>query len=200
MADGPTALELVIQGTQTAAIIVAAGAATWGFNTWRAQMAGKRKFELAEDALTAFYEFEGVIKFVRSPWTKSNEGKDRPEREGESEGVARIRDSYFAPMQRLSNREELFARIRTLRLKFRTYFGEEAEDAFQTAHTIPNEIMIAVHMLIDSVDDPEILTSDPMYQEWKSTIWQHNNEDEIQQRINDAIELIETLCKPILIK
>jgi hypothetical protein len=101
MADGPTALELVIQGTQTAAIIVAAGAATWGLNTWRAQMAGKRKFELAEDALTAFYEFEGVIKFVRSPWTKSNEGKDRPEREGESEGVARIRDSYFAPIDLL---------------------------------------------------------------------------------------------------
>jgi hypothetical protein len=47
---------------------ITAGFAVYGLGTWRAQTAGKRKLELAEEALILFYEARDAVKAIRSPF------------------------------------------------------------------------------------------------------------------------------------
>ena len=70
MADLATILQAV-------AIISACWAIISGVGAWKREFIGKRKIELAEETLEAFFEIKDAISFIRNPWSSANEGKSR---------------------------------------------------------------------------------------------------------------------------
>ena len=48
-------------------IILGIGVAFYGIDSWRREHTGKRRIELAEDALALFYEAVDAIKHMRHP-------------------------------------------------------------------------------------------------------------------------------------
>ena len=128
---------------QTVAVVAAAIAAIRGLNTWRKQQIGQRQFELAEEALTLAYELQGIIDWARHPVSLSSEGHDRPGRDDEPENLRSINDAYYAGISRLSQHEETFAKMRTIRMRFKAHFGDSAADTLETFVLTRNKIEIS---------------------------------------------------------
>jgi hypothetical protein len=59
--------------------------------------------EFGEDLLAAFYKFRDVIAAVRSPSAFGEEGAGRPRDDGEDSSIARNKDTYYVPLERLHN-------------------------------------------------------------------------------------------------
>ena len=85
-----------------AAIIVAA-VAVLGLSTWRKELTGRAKFEVARKVMLLGYKIRDDFEFVRSPFTGSWESADRPRREEETETPteSNIRNEWFAKNKRL---------------------------------------------------------------------------------------------------
>jgi hypothetical protein len=64
-------------------IIIASTVAIYGINSWRRETKWKRKYELAEETLSLFYEVQDVISIIRSPFSRNEEGKKRNRIENE---------------------------------------------------------------------------------------------------------------------
>ncbi|MGI8567668.1 MAG: hypothetical protein ACR2KT_00530 [Methylocella sp.] len=94
----------------------------------------KRRVELAEQVLTAFYHVKDVFVNARSPFSFGNEGEERPRRGIESEGLARLRNSYYVPIARLNKEAEVFAKLYGNRSRFKAYFGEPAAEPQRLRH------------------------------------------------------------------
>jgi len=188
----------IIQAFAVAAVAVPAFR---GLNSWRVQLLGKKKIELAEEALVLAYELQTGIEFARHAASFTGEGEERPNREQEPEGRRSLNDSYYSRISRLADNDEHFARLRTLRMLFRAYFGDEAQEAFKTFITTRNQISIAVGMLINRTDQPGYPQN--LIDNYQNVIWDHSTDeapDELSQTINDAVAEIERVCKPVLTK
>ena len=82
----------------------------------------KRKTELAEQTLTAFYEARDVFNWVRSRGIFGAEGNSRTPAPGETETQQEKRNTYFIPIERLTREKTLFAKIQSLRYAFAAHF------------------------------------------------------------------------------
>ena len=60
---------------QAVAIISACGAIISGIGAWKREFIGKRKIELAEETLAAFFEINDAIAFIQNLWSSGSEGK-----------------------------------------------------------------------------------------------------------------------------
>jgi hypothetical protein len=159
----------------------------------------KRRIELAEEVLTAFYRVQGILVNARSPHAFGDEGEERPRRGDESANLARLRDSYYVPIARLNKEAEVFANLSGNQARFKAYFGEPADKPFKEIHRIWAEIVTAAEILIDEVRDGKP-DDDPQFTKlMKDTIWhRHHEEDALNKSIDTAVKQIEDICWPIL--
>ena len=77
---------------QAIAVIAACWAIISGVGAWKREFIGKRKIELAEDTLAAFFEIKDSIHFIRNPWSSGTEGQSRKRSDRESEEEANLLD------------------------------------------------------------------------------------------------------------
>src|SRR5712691_9185860 len=94
---------------QAAAVIVTAIFASLGLRAWRAQLIGKRKFEIAEASLLAAYKVKNAMSYIRNSGSFGGEGRTRPRAETEGEDLARAKDVYFAPIERMQKTNDDFS-------------------------------------------------------------------------------------------
>lgn len=164
--DTPACVFLIILGFFTLAIIIATnpasatwsdageisrtvgplltGAAAWfgafialkGLRKWRDEALGKRKAELAEQALAAFYCANDIIVHARHPLVLAHEMQSE---EGLSDELAT--DADYAPAKRLFAEREHFSTLRSHRYAFAAVFGKDKAQPFQELIQIHNEIV-----------------------------------------------------------
>jgi hypothetical protein len=124
---GANMIEAISNIAQTVAILVGACVAVYGINSWRRELIGRRKSEMAESTLSKFYEARDVIRWARFPGGYSDEGRSRPRADGESEAEARHRDSLYVPVERLLKEKDFFASFEAAKYPFMAWFGHETE-------------------------------------------------------------------------
>jgi hypothetical protein len=73
-----------LKALESISIIAASLTAILGVSSWRKAERWKRKYELAEEVLSKFYESQQIIKNIRSPFGFSDEGKTRNRSENET--------------------------------------------------------------------------------------------------------------------
>ena len=164
-------------------------------NKWRDETVGKRRLEVAEDTLAAFYQAQEVIYDARAPMIWASE---MIKEEGVPDEVAR--NSAYGPIRRL---RQSFDHIRDLRMKrhrFAALFGREKTKPWDEIEGVLNEIRAASDAILD-LRGEHIPASDSLakfYQEQRRILARQNNGDPITSRVDAAVKEIETICRPII--
>ncbi|WP_439601421.1 hypothetical protein [Devosia sp.] len=116
------------------AIAVAACFAAWqgvkGLSTWRYETVGRRRVELAEDTLAAFYEAVALIERSRDEIMWSPLMMQRPGREQDTDEVKDRRDSYYVLHLATKDQREFFARFQARRFRVVAAFDRDAGALF----------------------------------------------------------------------
>lgn len=135
----------------TAAVIVGligSIAALRGVNTWRSEMIGRRRAELAEETLARFYEARDNLAWARIPGGFQGEGETRQRIAGETENERADRDAYYRTVERISKKAEFWSTFDASRYRFRAVFGTPAADPFEKILNQRHAVGIAVGALI----------------------------------------------------
>ena len=186
------------------AIAVAAGVAVWGINSWRRESVGRRRQEIAEEAIVAVYTVRDNIRAARSPFSSGGEGSSRRREVGESsetqEASAKqaAKDALYAPLERLNNKSDDFSALYKAQLRFVAYFGKQAETPFKSIKEARDRIYIAGDMLIRNFDAQDEITSVEKEGWRKDLMWMGEKNDELGRLVDTAVEQLESICRPVL--
>ena len=157
----------------------------------------KRRVELAERALIAFYEARDVFTFVRSRGIFGGEGSSRQSSEAEGEAQKRKRDNYFVPIERLTREKELFARLQSLRYAFAANFGIATTEPFKAVWDAHNRIASSASVLIQLTfdGDDDRAGNEALFNAigWGPAA----RPDEVDRMIEKAVTEIEAVCRPV---
>ncbi|TXK77204.1 hypothetical protein [Mesonia sp. K4-1] len=199
---------LVFDILKSISIIIASGVAIYGINSWRRETKWKRKYELAEEALSLFYEVQDAITTIRSPFGNVNEGKTRERNENERAEDTKILDRAYVVIERFEKNKEPFFKLRALKYRFKTIFGKESENYFNDLVKLTNRILTVSGFLgrywkdqgkWNYTDEQEKKNLERI-EEYESIIWEGwgDRKDEIKEELERIIEGIESVCNNVL--
>jgi hypothetical protein len=201
MSDMSTWFELVkvLPGVVTAGTaIYGVCIARAGLTKWRREAIGKRKAELAEEVLADFYAAKQTLWWVRVPATFSGEYQKNPTVEAQAGSNDKPPPLAYIALQRLQEKNELFARIESHRYRFQALFSGQSSQPFQEMTAIYNDISTSLTVLMRCEwDDPAYYNPDQAKQ-IRDGLWSPAGHEAVSARIDDAIRHLEEICRPIL--
>lgn len=206
MADPLTTLDITLQLLQAGSIIFAAATTIWGISAWRRETLGRRKIELAEETLSAFYQARDCIRQARAPLIMGGEVKSRTPVEGETPEEKSRRDALFAPAERLMNQSEVFAELGASSYRLAALLGEEARRPVTEILRVRHRVFVAVSMLIGRDRDramhgpeDEDAGTKKLYQNLQKDIgWASSKDDPLGDELDKAVADMEAICRPVL--
>ena len=192
--------------SQAVAVVAACWAIISGVGAWKREFIGKRKIELAEETLAAYFEIKDAISFIRSPFSSGTEGNTRKRSEHETEAEAQLLDRGYIVFERYESRKEVFVRFNTLKYKFMAVFGTETESIFKDTNQTLNSIFSSANMLsthywqrqgrVKMEEDEFQKHLDEMHRH-EGIFWdRYDDDDEIRKKLSDTQELLESTTKP----
>src|SRR4051812_5842817 len=132
---------------QSISVILTCAFAIYGIDSWRREFVGKRRMELAEEALALFYQARDAIDAMRSPFGYAGEGTTRKPSEGEDPEDKDALDHAFTLVERYQRHAEMFSRSFALRYRFMAQLGVDAAEPFDGLGRVINELMLASRRL-----------------------------------------------------
>ena len=182
--------------------IIVAGAAVstatvgWkALNKWRDETVGKRRLEVAEDTLSAFYQAQEIIYDARAPFIAASE---MVKEEGVPDDV--VRDSAYGPIRRLRQSFDHIRDLRTKRHRFAALFGREATKPWDEIEAVLNEMNAASEAIL-SLRGQNIPPRDPQahfIREQRQILARRMDDDPITRRVDAAVKEIEVICRPVI--
>ena len=182
--------------------LVVAGAAVstatvgWkALNKWRDETVGKRRLEVAEETLSAFYQVQETIYDARAPFIAASE---MVKEEGVPDEV--VGNSAYGPIRRLRQSFDHIRDLRTKRHRFAALFGREATKPWDEIEAVLNEINAASEaiLMLRGEHIPAKDTNAKFYQEQRQILARRMDEDPITPRVDAAVKEIETICRPVI--
>jgi len=199
--------ETIFNIIQSISIIIASTVAIIGINSWRQEAKWKRKFELAEDVLSTFYDIKDRIVIIRSPFSSGSEGTSRKQNPNETHEQKQAYDNAYIPFERYNNEKEAFIHLYTLKYRFMAVFGKESAKPFDEIKKIVNEILASARILGTHYwqrqgkpfrTDQDFDKHLEKMSQYEARIYSGLEEDDkISKRVDDAIAEIEQLCSEI---
>jgi hypothetical protein len=160
---------------------------------------GKRRTEIAEEALLAFAKAVDALSSIRAPMSFAGEYKAMRKELGEPEDVEKPGENYRITLWRLDKHSDSFAELRRLQLLCKYHFGDSAKVPFDTIFEARRKVRVAAYMGSITVRDQ--LTPEDMKrrQEWDAAIWAMSEDpDKIADAANTAQGVLERLLTPHL--
>ncbi len=136
-------IKMILEIINTIAIITASGVAIYGINAWRKEFQGKRKIELAEEALCLFYRAERAIEAIRYPLYDLAQGQTREPEANETPEQKQARDRAYVIFKKVMEHGEIFDELHKLRFRFMVSFGKENAKLFDDLKRIVDEIWVS---------------------------------------------------------
>lgn len=174
------------------AALVGGWAALRGLGTWRSELVGRRKTELAEEVLAQFYRARDVLTWARTPAVREQAAPANDAR-----GVS-WNQALSAPIERITEESELFSQLHANRYRFIAYFGEGASSAFEEIRSVHGEVVAAAGELVRDNAKPAA-EGEPQRKVWEGAIgWGQLRDDRTSARVDDAVRRIEQICLPLI--
>lgn len=172
-------------------VAIAAALAAWqgikSLSAWRNEEAGRRRMELAEIALSEFYEARDIFKWVRSPARAEEEGEPQPS----------ARDIYSPILHRLAEDGDFFGRMRARRYRVHALLGAGAVEPYDIISSVHRDVTQAAKMLIQTRPSAQRSSDRKRSAEWEDTVWDDaEDDDEINVRIEMAVRKAEAVFRP----
>lgn len=194
-----------LQTIRDLSILLATLVAAYGFDSWRREHIGKRRIELAEEALALFYEARDAIAQIRNPGSFSDETKELSRGDHESEEEFQARKNASIVFVRYNSHKELFGKLYAMRYRFMAQMGPGSAKPFDDLQSVVSQIFLAARMLARLWSrtyhpSPEAVTK---YQEdvekYEAVFWAGMSEgDKITQAIDAAIADLEKTCRTVI--
>lgn len=170
---------------------------------WRVQIIGKRRFEVAEEALIAFAKCKDALAHVRGALSYGGEGKSRPKEDGEKPEDAERLDRQFVPYERLNRVAESFVSLRKSQLLCLFHFGKEAYDAMDALFKARSDVHLAAMLIADEQRGQRFREATPeeekMSREAHGDLYATGGKyDVIAIKIATAETTLEAVCGPYL--
>jgi hypothetical protein len=188
-------------------LIVASVTAIYGINTWRRELRGRKQYEIAEEALSLFYNCRDRIREIRNPFAGNEEGSTRKTGTNESPEETKFLNNAYVVYERYFKHQELFARLSTIRYRFAALFGREKLKPFEDFIRALNEVFHAAQTLPSYwMRQGRVKMSDKEFERHlkemgknESIFWGIGGEkDEFDVKIERIILEVENICAPIL--
>jgi hypothetical protein len=194
---------------ESLAIIAASGAAICGVSSWRREIKGRRKYELAEEVLSLFYEARDRISAIRSPFGYVEEGETRKKKSNETPDEEKALNNAYVVFERYQKNQETFNRLHALRYRFMAIFGQDKIKPFYDLNKVVIEIFTAARMLsklwhmrnqtyLPRTEESynKILEDTDKYE---AIFWEGwHDPDPITPKVEGIISEIDKICEPIL--
>jgi hypothetical protein len=107
--------------------------AFFGLRTWRKELTGKAKFNLARDLMLLGLKLQAHFEGARGLFTSSAEFIDRPRKEDETPDVSQVLDEWYARANRLKPLHENLIKIQEASWEAKILFDEDASEAVSEA-------------------------------------------------------------------
>ena len=188
--------ELLTAIAQAVAVVSACWAIFSGIGAWKREFVGKRKIELAEEALSKFFAVKDAVAFVRSPFRYADEGKSREPGERESEDEAELLDRGYVVFERYHQREALFTEFSVLKYKFMASFGQNTEEIFTDTFSAVNSIFVSARMLVTHYWKNSPPTDERKFEEFihetrrhAGVFWDTDTDDDVIRKQLQAVQV-----------
>jgi hypothetical protein len=186
----------IIKDFVVSGVAISGAVVGWkALSKWREETVGKRRLELAEDVLSAFYQIQEAIQDARTPLVLAEE---MVKEEGVPDEVAG--NPAYAPIRRLRDAFEHIRDLRTKRHRFAAVFGRDATKPWDEVEAILNRMRAASDALL-RLRDEHTTASDPdaeFYREQRHILFRGLGDDLITPRLTAAVEQIEAICRPVI--
>lgn len=175
------------------AIIGTVGALTigvLGLSTWRRQLHGTSKFQVAKNILTTTYRIQDAMQAVRSPVLHL--------RKEEVEAGRRLEEEQRIYSERLQNLNEQRSELRTLVLEARAIWGDQGQDRFEPIQKLIGTLHAEIWLhfwLKGGYAGPgaQIDRSPERVEANDKIVYYVNDEDEFTQKIKAAVRGVEEI-------
>ena len=193
-------METILHILQSISIIIACWVAIIGINAWRREFIGKRRIELAEEVLGAFFAVKDAVDYIRSPVSHSDEGSTRQKQNYETSEETKILNRAFIVFERYGKQKDVFNRFAVLKYRFMASFGEDKESMFDKTTQILNRILVASEALGTYWQHESDARNDEIKQkhmnECESIIYKRYWDDPLQKDIEDVQAKLEEATSP----
>lgn len=129
----------ILSIAESVAVICASIAATIGISSWRREARWKRKAEVAEEVLLAFYKVRSVFEVIRSPvvWNEEVDSEDKDQ----------LRARASVTTKRYQSKVAAFDHLRTLRWKYCIVFPRATQAPFEEVEVLLRQILSSSYRL-----------------------------------------------------
>lgn len=167
----------------------------FGLSTWRRQLHGTSKYEVAKKILSTTYRLQDAIQGVRSPMLHLK--KEEVEAGRELEEEQRI---YTERLQRLHEKR---AELRTLALEAKAIWGSDGQDCFKPIYELIGSIHaeIWLHFWLKGAYAGPGATVDRSPERIETNnkiIYYLSDDDEFSKRIESSVQEVEKVFQPRL--
>jgi hypothetical protein len=191
---------------QSISVILACWAVISGIDAWRREFLGKRRIELSEETLEAFFAVRDAIAFIRNPFSSTNEGSTRERGDYESEEETLLLNRAYIVFERYQTKKDVISRFATLKYRFMAAFGKETESIFTNTQKTLNSIFAAAQILgthywqrqgrVQMTKDEFAIHLKEMHK-YEEIFWDHGKqEDEIASNLKAILADIERITAP----
>ena len=191
----------IAEGITAFSALTAAVVFFFGVSAWKREFVGKRRIELAEDVLALAYEVQEIIKFIRSPFSSTTEGKSRARNDRETAEETELLNQAYVVFERYDKMEDRLAKFKALKYRFMATFGPDSGASFEEIGQVINDIFLASRRLgshywprqgrVEMTQDEFEKHLAEMHQH-EHVFWYMGEEnDEIGPRVVAAIQAIE---------
>ena len=201
-------LKMFIDIIQGLSVITASIVAVIGISSWRREAKWKRKYELAEEVLSCFYEISESFDTIRSPAGYVGEGKTRKKRENELPEESEILDNAYVVIERFEKEKTPFVKLQSLKYRFMVLFGKDSGEPFVNIVKLTNKLFNASNRLGHRYwrDQGRRQFTDDQFEkhliemrEYEAIFWANFSEkDEFKEDVNNVILKIESICQKII--
>jgi hypothetical protein len=177
----------------------------WAFDSWRREFVGKRRMELAEDTLSAFYQAKDVVEMMRSPIGFGEEGSSRKPGPDEWPEDKKALDGAYVLIERYNRHSELFARIQSQAYRFRALFGDKAAQPFADLSSVVSELIMSAHKVgrlrtwrgtFRTPGEADAFAK--QVQEAERIFWSGCEDDKVAGRVDVLVQEMERTCKAVI--
>ena len=198
-------ISTLVESARDLSLLVAACVAAYSIDAWRREHVGRRRIDLAEEALALFYEARDAISHIRSPWAFGHEKLELERGPSESDDQFKARENASVVFYRDEQHRELFSRLRALRYRFIAQFGEEEAEPFDAIWESRNKVLSAARLLARYWPRDHFRTQQ-QYDEHLDRIgrqeaifWEDlKDEDPIKPTVDAAVSDMERTCRGII--
>lgn len=107
------------------AAVVVAAVSVFGLRTWRKELTGKAKFNVARNVMLLAFKLKADFQRATNLMTRPGEFVDRPHGENESPGESRVLDEWYARQRRLQPLVEDLQKLQTAGWEAEILLGED---------------------------------------------------------------------------